>query len=361
VSGEAGGEPSHRARRLAVVAFGGNALMTRDDHGTADEQKRRAEAAAEWLVELATERDLDLLIVHGNGPQVGQVLIQMEEAATKVPPGTLDVAVAQTEGGMGFLLETALRNRLAAAGSERGVSTLLTLVVVDRDDPGFDKPTKPIGPFFSRWRAEALEREQGWPMIEDAGRGWRKVVASPRPLEALGVPAMRRLLAGGDVVIAGGGGGIPVVRRDDGRLEGVEAVIDKDFTASLLARELGADLVVNLTGVAQVKADFGKPTERPLPRLTASEARRLLDEGQFPPGSMGPKIRAAVELVEAAGTTVIVTDIEHLAAAMAGESGTAIVADGAGRLDDARHRVAALGLRTPSESAAMVREDRDAR
>lgn len=316
-------------RRLAVVAFGGNALLTRDDHGTVDEQKRRAEAAAEWLVDLVVERDLDLLIVHGNGPQVGQVLIQMEEAATKVPPGTLDVAVAQTEGGIGFLLETALRNRLTAVASERQVSTLLTLVVVDRDDPGFEKPSKPIGPFFSRWRAEALRRDDGWEMVEDSGRGWRKVVASPRPLEVLGTPAMRRLLAAGDLVIAGGGGGIPVVRRDDGRLDGVEAVIDKDFTASLLARSLDADLFVNLTGVPQVMADFGQPSERPLPLLTLSETRRLLADGQFPPGSMAPKIRAAIEFVEATGKKVLITDIEHLGEAMAGEGGTAIVADGA--------------------------------
>ena len=318
-------------RPLAVVAFGGNALLTPDDHGTVDEQKRRAEEAAEWLVDLALEQQHDLLVVHGNGPQVGQVLIQMEEGATKVPPGTLDVAVAQTEGGMGFLLEAALRNRLAAAGSERQVSTLLTLVVVDRDDPGFEKPSKPIGPFFSRWRADNLRRDHGWEMVEDAGRGWRKVVASPRPLAALGVPAIRRLLAAGDVVIAGGGGGIPVVRHDDGRVEGVEAVIDKDFTASLLARELAADLFVNLTGVPQVMVDFGKPSARPLATVTAADARRLLAEGQFPPCSMGPKIRAALEFVEATGRKVLITDIEHLAAAMAGEGGTTIVADGGRR------------------------------
>ncbi|HUO87391.1 MAG TPA: carbamate kinase [Thermoanaerobaculia bacterium] len=322
--------PTPEGRRLAVVAFGGNALLTSDDLGTVDEQKRRAEEAAEWLVGLVAGVELDLLIVHGNGPQVGQVLIQMEEAATKVPPGTLDVAVAQTEGGMGFLLETALRNRLAEVGSERRVATLLTLVVVDRDDPGFIRPTKPVGPSFSRWRAEALERDHGWEMSEDSGRGWRKVVASPRPLEVLGVPAMRRLLAAGDVVIAGGGGGIPVVRRDDGRLEGVEAVIDKDFTSALLARALEADLFLNLTGVAHVMADFGEPEERPLPVLSLAEARRLLAEGQFPAGSMGPKIRSAIEFVEATGKRVLITDIDHLEAAMAGESGTVIVADGAG-------------------------------
>jgi carbamate kinase len=235
---------------VAVVAFGGNALLEPGDVGTTAEQKRRAEEAARWLAAVV-EGGRELVVVHGNGPQVGQVLIQMEEAATKIPPGSLDLAVAQTQGAIGFLLETALRNRLEevglarADGDRREVAILLSLVVVDRDDPGFAEPTKPVGPFFSRYRAELLEREHGWTMVHDAGRGWRKVVPSPRPLEILGVPAVRALLARGDVVIAGGGGGIPVVRRADGALEGIEAVIDKDRTAALLARELGADLLIN--------------------------------------------------------------------------------------------------------------------
>ncbi|HEX2251950.1 MAG TPA: carbamate kinase [Thermoanaerobaculia bacterium] len=320
-----GSAPSSRLRPLAVVAFGGNALLRPEDLGTVDEQRRRAEQAAGWLVELV-RRGHDLVVVHGNGPQVGQVLIQMEEAATKVPPGTLDVAVAQTEGGMGFLLETALRNRLAAAGDEREVTTVLSLVVVDGDDPGFRKPSKPVGPFFSRWRAETHQREQGWDMVEDSGRGWRKVVASPRPLEVLGLAGVRELLGRGHVVIAGGGGGIPVVRREDGSLAGVEAVIDKDFTASAIARFLAAELFIILTGVPEVRRDFGKPEEAPLPELPLAEARKLLALGQFPAGSMGPKIEAAVEFVAATGKTVLITDTDHLSTALAGKGGTRVVA-----------------------------------
>jgi carbamate kinase len=315
---------------VAVVAFGGNALLEPGDVGTTAEQKRRAEEAARWLAAVV-EGGRELVVVHGNGPQVGQVLIQMEEAATKIPPGSLDLAVAQTQGAIGFLLETALRNRLEevglarADGDRREVAILLSLVVVDRDDPGFAEPTKPVGPFFSRYRAELLEREHGWTMVHDAGRGWRKVVPSPRPLEILGVPAVRALLARGDVVIAGGGGGIPVVRRADGALEGIEAVIDKDRTAALLARELGADLLINLTGVSEVRRGFGTGDERPLPRLTVAEARRLLAAGEFPAGSMGPKIESAVEFVAATGNRVLITDIDTLPAALAGDGGTLIV------------------------------------
>jgi len=318
----AGGRP------LAVVAFGGNALLKQGDHGSAEEQKRRAEQASAWLVELV-RNGYELAIVHGNGPQVGQVLMQMEEAATKIPPGTLDVAVAQTQGSMGFLLETALRNRLVAEGlGEREVVTVLSLVVVDHDDPGFAQPSKPVGPFFSRYRAELLEREHGWRMVHDAGRGWRKVVPSPRPLEVLGVPTVRALMARGDVVIAGGGGGIPVVRDADGALTGIEAVIDKDRTAAILARELGADLLVNLTGVSEVRRNFGTPEEEPVARLTAGEAAAMLAAGEFPAGSMGPKIDSTIDFVRRTGRRVLITDIATLPAALAGRGGTTIVPDG---------------------------------
>jgi carbamate kinase len=314
------------ARPLAVVAFGGNALLRPEDHGTVEQQLRRAEDCAGWLVEFV-RRGFDLVVVHGNGPQVGQVLIQMEEAATKVPPGTLDFAVAQTEGSMGYLLELALRNRLEAERMHLEVAALLTLVVVDADDPGFREPSKPVGPFFSRYRAEALERELGWRMLEDSGRGWRKVVASPLPLEILGVGPVRDLLGRGNLVIAGGGGGVPVVRRPDGSVAGVEAVIDKDRTSALLSRELKADLFIILTGVPRVMKNFGKKNQEELPVLGLSEAKRLLARGQFPPGSMGPKIEAAIDFVAATGRRVLITDIEHLSAALEGESGTLIVTD----------------------------------
>ena len=312
------------SRRRTVVAFGGNALLTSKDHGTIEEQLRRAEAAAEWLAGLVRAGH-EVAIVHGNGPLVGQVLIQMEEGATKVPPGTLDAAVAQTQGSIGYLLELSLRNRLARDGMNgREVATVLSLVVVDGGDPGFDEPSKPIGPFFSAYRAEQLQRDQHWVMKEDSGRGWRKVVASPRPLEILGVGTLERFLADGYVVIAGGGGGVPVVR-ENGRLRGVEAVIDKDFTASLLARALEADLLLNLTGVSEVKKNYGRPDERALSELTAEEARELLDQGQFPAGSMGPKIRSTLDFVEATGHTALITDIDTLPAALEGEGGTRIV------------------------------------
>lgn len=324
----AGGRP------LAVVAFGGNALLQPGDHGSAEEQKARAEQAAAWLVELV-RNGYELAIVHGNGPQVGQVLMQMEEAATKIPPGTLDVAVAQTQGSMGFLLETALRNRLMAEGlGEREVVTVLSLVVVDHDDPGFAQPSKPVGPFFSRYRAELLEREHGWRMVHDAGRGWRKVVPSPRPLEVLGVPTVRALMARGDVVIAGGGGGIPVVRDAAGALTGIEAVIDKDRTAAILARELGAELLVNLTGVSEVRRNFGTPEEEPVARLTAGEAAALLAAGEFPAGSMGPKIDSTIDFVRRTGRRVLITDIATLPAALAGRGGTTIVPDSDSDSDD---------------------------
>src|SRR5438874_4041438 len=209
--------------KLAVVAFGGNALLRPEDRGTHEEQIARAKQAARWLAELVV-RGYRLLVVHGNGPQVGNILIQAEEASTKVPPQSLDVAVAQTEGSMGFLLQQAIRNRLESIGSGAQVATVLTEVEVDPNDPGFKRPTKPIGPFFTRYRAEALERDLGWTMREDSGRGWRHVVPSPKPLKILNINTIRRMLDAAEVVIAAGGGGIPVVRGRDRQSRGVEAV-----------------------------------------------------------------------------------------------------------------------------------------
>lgn len=313
---------------LAVVAFGGNALLQPEDDGTVASQLARAEEAADWLGKLASNGS-KLVIVHGNGPQVGQILIQMEAAADRVPPGSLDVAVAETEGSMGYLLELALRNRFVADGVSGHPGSLLSLVVVDPDDPGFEEPTKPVGPFFPEESARVLSEEHGWQMKEES-KGWRKVVSSPRPLEILGVDLVRRLLECCRIVMAGGGGGVPVVRRD-GRLEGVEAVIDKDRTASLLARELEADLFLILTNVARVKTDFGTPDEEEIDVLPLSRARRLLDEGQFPPGSMGPKVEAAIDFVTATGRPVIITDIEHVHDAVAGRAGTRLVPDASTR------------------------------
>jgi len=311
--------------RLAVVAFGGNALLRAEDRGTHEEQIARAKQAARWLAEIVRS-GYRLIVVHGNGPQVGNILVQAEEASTKIPPQSLDIAVAQTEGSMGFMLQQAIRNRLEAIGQPAEVATILTEVEVDANDVAFKKPTKPVGPFFTRYRAEALERDLGWTMREDSGRGWRHVVASPRPRKILNLTTIRHMIENIGVVIAAGGGGIPVARGRDGQWRGVEAVIDKDFASALLASELGADRYIVLTNVAKVALDFGKPSQRLLDRMTVAEAEQHLASGQFPAGSMGPKIEAAIQFVRARGGEVLITDVEHLRDALEAKDGTLITA-----------------------------------
>ena len=314
-------------RPVAVIAFGGNALLRPQDHGTQEEQFTLAWKATRWLVEII-HRGFELVIVHGNGPQVGNIMIQVEEAITKIPPQSLEICVAQTEGSMGFMLQNQLRNRLNEEQLAKEVVTVLTEVEVARDDPAFESPTKPVGPYFTSYRANLLMQEQGWQMVEDAGRGWRKVVPSPRPVRILDAAAVKRLVQGGAVVVAAGGGGIPVYRDVGGYYRGVEAVIDKDYTASLLAQELDADLFIILTQVPQVAENYGRPNQRWLDALTVSRAKEMLEHNQFPPGSMGPKIRAAVAFVEKTGKEVLITDAEHLKDALARTSGTFVVADG---------------------------------
>jgi carbamate kinase len=312
-------------RRRAVIAFGGNALIKKGQEGTQWEQLENARETARMLVPVLRD-DYDLVLTHGNGPQVGNILIQVEEAVTKVPPLSLDVCVAMSEGSIGYMLEIALLNELRRQRIRRGVVTLATEVVVDQNDPGFRRPTKPIGPFYTRFRAEFLMGKQGWNMVEDAGRGWRKVVPSPRPLEIVQIEAIRRAVEAGQIVIAGGGGGIPVYRTRQGDLKGVEAVIDKDYTAGLLATHLQADLFVILTGVDRVSIRFGTPDQEPLRRMDIEEARAHLAGGEFPEGSMGPKVRAAVEFVAATGREVLITSAPRLPVALRGRVGTRIVA-----------------------------------
>ena len=314
-------------RPVAVIAFGGNALLRPQDHGTQEEQFTLAWKATRWLVEII-HRGFELVIVHGNGPQVGNIMIQVEEAITKIPPQSLEICVAQTEGSMGFMLQNQLRNRLNEEQLAKEVVTVLTEVEVARDDPAFESPTKPVGPYFTSYRANLLMQEQGWQMVEDAGRGWRKVVPSPRPVRILDAAAVKRLVQGGAVVVAAGGGGIPVYRDVGGYYRGVEAVIDKDYTASLLAQELDADLFIILTQVPQVAENYGRPNQRWLDALTVSRTKEMLEHNQFPPGSMGPKIRAAIAFVEKTGKEVLITDAEHLKDALARTSGTFVVADG---------------------------------
>jgi carbamate kinase len=296
-----------------VVALGGNALIRPGDRGTAAEQAARLREAAASLKPLLAEPRL--VITHGNGPQVGNELLRQERAADEVPPLPLYLAVAQTQAEIGALIEAELG---PVAG--RPIACLLTHVVVAEDDPAFHRPTKPIGPFYSSEQARTLERERGWTLVEEAGRGWRRAVPSPMPVEVVEVAQIRSLLDSGTLPVACGGGGIPVVRRD-GRLQGVEAVIDKDRASALLAAALGADRLVILTDVGAVRRGFGTPREEEVRELSVEEAETLLAE--LAEGSMRPKVEAAIAVAREGGE-VIITAPDRVKDALAGRAGTRI-------------------------------------
>ncbi len=304
-----------------VLAVGGNALAPAG-LGSNDEQEALARRVADIAVGML-DGDRRLLVVHGNGPQVGALALAQEAVSRELPPQPLFVLGAMTQGQIGFVLGKALGDALAEAERPHGVSALVTQVVVREDDPAFATPSKPIGPFFPEGRARRLADARGWDVAEDAGRGWRRVVASPRPVEIVEAPEVERLLAAHEVVIAAGGGGVPVVRGEGG-LSGVEAVIDKDHSAALLGQLVGASELILLTGVERVALDFGTPAERDIDEMTVAEARSHLADGQFPAGSMGPKIQAAVDFVEATDGTAIVTSLEAATEALAGRSGTRV-------------------------------------
>lgn len=311
-------------RPLVVVALGGNALMPPEDDGSLASQQKRCDIVARALYGIV-RRGFRVLLVHGNGPQVGQEMLRGEATASKLPLVPLDGCVAATQGTMGVQLELALYNQSPALR----VASLLTLVEVLADDPAFGHPTKPIGPFFAEHRAKELRRKHKWQIVEDSGRGWRKVVPSPLPVSVLNLDAIDAAVSRADVVIAGGGGGVPVLRGAQGKVAGVEAVIDKDATASLLGQCLGAQTLVILTGVDAVSLDFGKPTQRRIDSMTASQAETWWQEGQFPPGSMGPKVRACVDFVRASGQTAAVASVRSLAKVLIGRGGTRVEPDGA--------------------------------
>ena len=313
-------------RKIALLAIGGNALLKEEEGGSQEEQLENARDCAEMLARVVAQ-GYALCVVHGNGPQVGNLLIQQESASHQIPPYNLDIAVGMTQGSMGYMLERMLINRLHFEKLESKVTTVLTEVVVDKHDPGFANPTKPIGPFYPESRALELKRLKKWKMKEDSGRGWRKVVPSPKPLEIVQLEAIKLLLERGHSVIAGGGGGIPVIRDASGFLVGVEAVIDKDRLSALLAAQLGAELYIILTGVPKVALDFGKPTQAWVDRMSATEAKAYLAEGQFPPGSMGPKIESALSFIEGGGLEVLITTAEALKHENPATVGTRIVRD----------------------------------
>ncbi len=312
--------------KLALIAFGGNAMLESGEKGTAKEQYRNAKKAASLMVDIV-KKGYELIIVHGNGPQVGNLLLQMEGSATTVPPFPLDVCDAMTEGSMGYMLEKAILNELRKQSIDKEVVTLLTQVIVDRDDKAFDNPTKPIGTFYNKFRSGQLVKENHWTMVEDAGRGFRRVVPSPKPIDIVPKRAIRAMVEKGVIVVAAGGGGIPVFLNSSGYVEGVEAVIDKDFASSLISKEAGVDLFIILTGVDRVVENFGKPDAVPLKVIDIEKAEKMLEEGQFPPGSMGPKISASIDYIKNGGSEVLITSAEKLRAALIGRSGTRIVRD----------------------------------
>ena len=306
-----------------VLALGGNALIRPGDSGRLEEQYRRISQAMAHIADLIIS-GFAPVITHGNGPMVGYLVLQMECARALVPPMPLFISDADTEGSLGYLIQQCLVNELHRRGQKQGVATVITQVVVSADDPAFNSPDKPIGPFYSAGEAERLQTERGWFLTEDAGRGWRRVVPSPHPLTVVEQDIISFLLREGIVVIAAGGGGVPVIRRANGDLVGVEAVIDKDRTAAVLAREIAADLLISLTAVEYAYIDYGKPKQRPLLTLNCAEAQKYLQDGHFAPGSMGPKIESAIDFLSQGGKRVLITQLESLAAALQGHTGTNI-------------------------------------
>ena len=308
---------------LAVVAVGGNAISPPKDAGLPAMKSRIAKTAAR-LADLV-DAGYALVVTHGNGPQVGSILLQNEEARAKVPAMPLDVLVAESQAQIGYLLQQALQNEFAARGAPRTVASVITQVVVDPADPAFQEPTKPIGPVYESDQEIVVRRAKGWKMAPDPRGGWRRVVPSPRPLDVVEKDLITAILRARDshILIAAGGGGVPVVRKLNA-YHGVEAVVDKDLASAVLGKAIGADLLIILTDVPKVALHFGKPDQVEVDRMTRAEARHHLEAGEFPPGSMGPKVEAALQFLEGGGKRVVITDVNGVIEAVSGRAGTTI-------------------------------------
>jgi len=320
---------ANHARRVAVVAIGGNSLIKDSKHQSVEDQYEAAKESTNHIADMI-EAGWDVAIGHGNGPQVGFVLRRSEiaskvEGMHEVP---LDVCGADTQGAIGYALQQNLQNVLFQRGVKKNVATVITQTLVDHSDPAFERPTKPIGGFMDEGEARRREAEMGWSVVEDAGRGWRRVVASPIPKEIVELETVQTLVSSGIIVITVGGGGIPVIDTGNGDYAGVAAVIDKDYASSLLAQSIKADLFLISTAVEKVALNFGKPDQQWLDRITVSEAKRFLAEGKhFAKGSMAPKIQAIIWYMEAGGKHAIITNPENIGRALKGETGTHIVPD----------------------------------
>ena len=312
------------SERVAVVAVGGNSLCLDPKRQTVPDQYL---AAIESMKHIAgmIEAGWRVVITHGNGPQVGFILRRSELAAHELHTVPLDSCGADTQGAIGYMFQKALHNEFRRRGLEHMAATVVTQVRVERDDPAFQNPSKPIGSFLDEATAWQRRKEAGWSVMEDAGRGWRRVVPSPQPIEIVELEAIRKLIEAGVIVIAVGGGGIPVIRNEEGDLIGVEAVIDKDFASALLASSLPADLLVISTAVEKAALNFNRPDQRWLDRMTLEEARRHFQEGHFAKGSMGPKIQACIRFLEEGGKQALITDPPNIGRALRGDTGTWIV------------------------------------
>ena len=313
------------AKKIAVVAIGGNSLIKDKFHQTVRDQYIAAKETCDHIVSMIKD-GWDVVIAHGNGPQVGFMLRRSELSLHELHEVPLEVCGANSQGSIGYSLQQNLYNEFKEFGLDKKAVTVVTQVEVSRDDPGFQTPSKPIGSFMDKEIAERRRELDGWHVMEDAGRGWRRVVASPKPIRIVEVVAIKKLIEDGFVVIAAGGGGIPVVANEDGYLQGVAAVIDKDHASALLANEIGAELFIVSTAVEKVALHFGKPNQQWIDRMTLAEAKQYLAEGiHFAGGSMAPKIEAAIHFLERGGKEAIITDPENIERALIGETGTRIV------------------------------------
>jgi carbamate kinase len=312
--------------RGILLALGGNAILPAGRGGSIQEQRAVTSLTMQAVAEALQPEDR-LLISHGNGPVVGHILLRNEAAADRIPPMPLDICDADSQGGIGYMIVQCLENALRRAGHTQPVAALVTRVRVDEADPASKHPDKPVGPFYTEEEARDLATRRGWVVREDSGRGWRRVVPSPRPMEILELEAIRTLLEAGHVVVAAGGGGIPVARDADGTYHGIEAVVDKDRSSAVLAVALGLDLLVMVTAVDRVAIRFGRPDQQDLDRLSVSEARRYLEEGEFGVGSMKPKIESVLEFLSRGGKEALVTSPGGLQAALTASAGTRILPD----------------------------------
>ena len=313
------------SRGIAVVAIGGNALIRDRQHESIPDQYEMVTRIAADIAGMI-EAGWNVVVTHGNGPQVGFILRRSELSIHEVPPVPMDYAGADIQGGVGYMFVRALRNEFRRRGMQRQAVAVVTQTVVDRADPAFADPTKPIGSHMDEAKAKRLASQYHWTVREDAGRGWRRVVPSPKPKAIIETDVIRHMAGAGYVVVACGGGGIPVVEDEHGDLQGVEAVIDKDLASSLLARSLGAEALVLPTGVEKVALDFNQPTQRWLDQMTVAEAKRYSAEDQFDKGSMGPKVAALIDFVEGGGKLGLITNPPNLPRALRGETGTRVVA-----------------------------------